>query len=152
MFELFNSADCSNYSCDANAFDIVGDEFPKTAWLVSKIGRLTAGVQYEPQFGKKDGARYKNLANWSCAIGYGLGSGSPLSPSFNFGLELAKSSQFIASFYQHVVVQRRVLSLSLSLCLSSLSLSLIQIEPPKVSSHYKTQNQTLFFLLFSLST
>lgn len=86
----------------------MGDEFPKTAWLVSKIGRLTAGVQYEPQFGKKDGARYKNLANWSCAIGYGLGSGSPLSPSFNFGLELAKSSQFIASFYQHVVVQRRV--------------------------------------------
>ncbi|KAI8019257.1 hypothetical protein LOK49_LG04G03650 [Camellia lanceoleosa] len=71
-------------------------------------GRLTAGVQYEPQFGSKDGNRYKNLANWSCAIGYGLGSGSPLSPSFNFGLELAKSSQFIASFYQHVVVQRRV--------------------------------------------
>ncbi|KAI7981182.1 40S ribosomal protein S26 [Camellia lanceoleosa] len=67
--------------------------------------------------GSKDGNRYKNLANWSCAIGYGLGSGSPLSPSFNFGLELAKSSQFIASFYQHVVVQRRVhfpLSLSLS--------------------------------------
>ncbi|THG12093.1 hypothetical protein TEA_027185 [Camellia sinensis var. sinensis] len=43
--------------------------------------------------GSKDGNRYKNLANWSCAIGYGLGSGSPLSPSFNFGLELAKSSQ-----------------------------------------------------------
>ncbi|KAI8539852.1 hypothetical protein RHMOL_Rhmol09G0215300 [Rhododendron molle] len=58
--------------------------------------------------GSKDRARYKDLANWSCAIGYGLGSGSPLSPSFNFGLELAKSSQFIASFYQHVVVQRRV--------------------------------------------
>lgn len=43
--------------------------------------------------GSKDEARYKNLANWSCAIGYGLGSGSPLSPSFNFGLELAKNSQ-----------------------------------------------------------
>ncbi|PSS30385.1 Phosphoglucosamine mutase [Actinidia chinensis var. chinensis] len=85
-----------------------GDELPKSAWLVSKMGRLTAGVQYEPYFGSKDGARYKNLANWSCAIGYGLGSGSPLTPSFNFGLELAKSSQFIASFYQHVVVQRRV--------------------------------------------
>ncbi|KAK9272657.1 hypothetical protein L1049_003033 [Liquidambar formosana] len=86
----------------------LADEFPKSAWLVSKIGRLTAGVQYEPQFGSKDGSRYKNLMNWSCAIGYGLGSGSPLSPSFNFGLELAKSSQFIASFYQHIVVQRRV--------------------------------------------
>ncbi|KAA8530242.1 hypothetical protein F0562_004951 [Nyssa sinensis] len=71
----------------------LGDEFPKSAWLVSKVGRLTAGVQYEPQFGVKDGARLKNLANWSCAIGYGLGSGSPLSPSFNFGLELAKNSR-----------------------------------------------------------
>ncbi|KAL6518838.1 hypothetical protein OROHE_017591 [Orobanche hederae] len=87
---------------------VAGDELPKTAWLVSKMGRLTAGVQYEPKFGSKDVARYRNLANWSCAIGYGLGSGSPLSPSFNFGLELAKNSQFIASFYQHVVVQRRV--------------------------------------------
>lgn len=24
------------------------DELPKNAWLVSKMGRLTAGVQYEP--------------------------------------------------------------------------------------------------------
>ncbi|KAF3444657.1 hypothetical protein FNV43_RR14350 [Rhamnella rubrinervis] len=84
------------------------DELPKNAWLVSKMGRLTAGVQYEPQCGAKDGAKCTNLKNWSCAIGYGSGSGSPLSPSYNFGLELAKSSQFIASFYQHVVVQRRV--------------------------------------------
>ncbi|KAK1569122.1 hypothetical protein Q3G72_032800 [Acer saccharum] len=84
------------------------DELPKNAWLVSKIGRLTVGVQYDPQYGGKEGAKYKNLMNWSCAIGYGVGSGSPLSPSFNFGLELDKSSQFIASFYQHVVVQRRV--------------------------------------------
>ncbi|XP_015879252.3 uncharacterized protein LOC107415441 [Ziziphus jujuba] len=84
------------------------DELPKTAWLVSKMGRLTAGVQYEPQYGGKDGAKYKNLMNWSCAVGYEVGSSSPLCPSFNFALELAKSSQFIASFYQHVVVQRRV--------------------------------------------
>ncbi|XP_062151370.1 uncharacterized protein LOC133859841 [Alnus glutinosa] len=84
------------------------DEFPRSAWFISKMGKLTAGVQFEPQYGNKDGAKYKNLMNWSCAIGYGVGSGSPLSPSFNFGLELAKSSQFIASFYQHVVVQRRV--------------------------------------------
>lgn len=84
------------------------DELPRTAWLVSKMGRLTAGLQYEPLYGKEDKAKYKNLQNWSCAIGYGGGSGSPLSPSFNFNLELAKSSQFIASFYQHVVVQRRV--------------------------------------------
>ncbi|CAK9308888.1 unnamed protein product [Citrullus colocynthis] len=84
------------------------DEFPKSAWLVSKIGRLTTGVQYEPQYGNQDGGSLKNLMNWSCAIGYDVGSWSPLSPSFNFGLELAKNSQFIASFYQHVVVQRRV--------------------------------------------
>ncbi|PSS35220.1 Glycerol-3-phosphate acyltransferase [Actinidia chinensis var. chinensis] len=99
----------SNLSIGATLMPFsLGDEFPKSAWLVSKVGRLTAGVQYEPQFGTKDGTRYKNLANWSCAIGYGLGSGSLLSPSFNFCLEFAKSSQFIASFYQHVVVQRRV--------------------------------------------
>lgn len=45
--------------------------------------------------GSEDGAKFKNLENWSCAIGYGLGSGSPLSPSFNFGLELAKNSQVL---------------------------------------------------------
>lgn len=43
--------------------------------------------------GSKDGAKYKNLMNWSAAVGYGVGSGSPLSPSFNFSLELAKASQ-----------------------------------------------------------
>ncbi|XP_065877590.1 uncharacterized protein [Euphorbia lathyris] len=87
----------------------VKDELPKTAWVVTKIGRLSVGLQYEPQHGSSsDIAKYKNLMNWSAAIGYGLGSGSPLCPSFNFCLELEKSSQFIASFYQHVVVQRRV--------------------------------------------
>ncbi|XP_043704947.1 uncharacterized protein LOC122654770 isoform X1 [Telopea speciosissima] len=87
---------------------VVGDEFPRSAWLVSRMGRLTAGVQYKPQLGNKDGASFNNLKNWSCAIGYGLGSTSPLSPSFNFGFEYARNSQVIASFYQHVVVQRRV--------------------------------------------
>ncbi|GJW63315.1 hypothetical protein Tco_0115199 [Tanacetum coccineum] len=86
----------------------LGDDFPKSAWLVTKMGRLTAGVHYDPQFEKKDGAKYKNLKNWNGSIGYGLGSGSPLSPSFNFGLEFAQNSQFIASFFQHVVVQRKV--------------------------------------------
>ncbi|PON56194.1 beta-galactosidase [Trema orientale] len=84
------------------------DDFPKSAWLVSRVGRVIAGLQYEPEYGSKDGAKFRTLKNWSGAIGYGAGSGSPLSPSFNFCLELAKSSQFIASFYQHVVVQRRV--------------------------------------------
>ncbi|KAG4390610.1 hypothetical protein GLYMA_05G007402v4 [Glycine max] len=53
-------------------------------------------------------AKLTNLMNWSCAMGYGVGSGSPLCPSFNFNLEIVKSSQFIASFYQHMAVQRRV--------------------------------------------
>jgi len=38
-------------------------------------------------------AKLSNLMNWSCALGYGVGSGSPLCPSFNFNLELVKSSQ-----------------------------------------------------------
>lgn len=36
---------------------------------------------------------FKDLKNWSCAIGYEVGSSSPLCPSFNFGLELDKTSQ-----------------------------------------------------------
>ncbi|KAJ0573297.1 hypothetical protein HanRHA438_Chr06g0264841 [Helianthus annuus] len=71
----------------------VRDEFPKSAWLVSKIGRLTVGVQFDPKFEKKEDARYRNLKNWNYAIRYGLGTGSPLSPSFNFGLELAQNLQ-----------------------------------------------------------
>ncbi|KAG7632841.1 hypothetical protein ISN44_As03g029340 [Arabidopsis suecica] len=84
------------------------NELPKHAWLVSKMGSLTVGVQYEPLHGSKDLAKYTDPRNWSCAAGYGVGSQSPLTPSFNMGIELARSSQFIASFYQHVVVQRRV--------------------------------------------
>nr|XP_043615716.1 uncharacterized protein LOC122587606 [Erigeron canadensis] len=99
----------SNLSFGATLFPYsLGNDFPNTAWLVTKIGRLTAGAQYDPRFEKKDGAKYKNLKNWNYAVGYGIGSGSPLKPSFNFGLEFAQNSQFIASFYQHVVVQRRV--------------------------------------------
>nr|VDD26330.1 unnamed protein product [Brassica oleracea] len=83
------------------------EEWPKNAWLVRKMGRLTVGVQYEPLCGKiKDTEKYRDLRNWSCAASYGLGSRSPLNPSFNVGLELTRNSQFIASFYQHLVVQR----------------------------------------------
>ncbi|KAF7801511.1 plant/K24A2-2 protein [Senna tora] len=77
------------------------DETPKSAWLVSRMGRVTAGVQYEPQYGD---SKLTNLMNWSCAIGYGVGSGSPLSPSFNFGLELVKSSQVKNPFEPDSVV------------------------------------------------
>ncbi|XP_035830404.1 uncharacterized protein LOC110944617 isoform X1 [Helianthus annuus] len=96
------------YITRSHTYAIFIDEFPKSAWLVSKIGRLTVGVQFDPKFEKKEDARYRNLKNWNYAIRYGLGTGSPLSPSFNFGLELAQNLQFIVSFYQHVVVQRRV--------------------------------------------
>ncbi|CAF1920386.1 unnamed protein product [Brassica napus] len=83
------------------------EEWPKNAWLVRKMGRLTVGVQYEPLCDKiKDTEKYRDLRNWSCAASYGLGSRSPLNPSFNVGLELTRNSQFIASFYQHLVVQR----------------------------------------------
>ncbi|XP_010555965.1 PREDICTED: uncharacterized protein LOC104825337 isoform X2 [Tarenaya hassleriana] len=100
----------ANLSLGATVSPSVKDELPKTAWIVSKMGRLTVGVQYEPLYESKDTpiSKYRELRNWSCAVGYGVGSRSPLSPSFNFGLELARSSQFVASFYQHVVVQRRV--------------------------------------------
>ncbi|KAF7819584.1 plant/K24A2-2 protein [Senna tora] len=81
------------------------DELLKNAWLVSRKGRVTSGVQYEPQNGN---AMFTNWKNWSFAIGYNVGSSSPWIPSFNFCLELVKSSQLVASFYQHMVVQRRV--------------------------------------------
>ncbi|XP_024029540.1 uncharacterized protein LOC21403402 [Morus notabilis] len=84
------------------------NECVESMWFVSRAGRLTVGLQYEPEYGRKDGTKYINLNNWSGAIGYCVGSGSPLSPSFNFCLELVKDYQFNASFYQHVVVQRRV--------------------------------------------
>uniref|UniRef100_A0A0D3GB70 Uncharacterized protein n=1 Tax=Oryza barthii TaxID=65489 RepID=A0A0D3GB70_9ORYZ len=51
-----------------------------------------------------------DLKNWNCAISYGMGSTSPLSPSFNFSLELVRNTQLVASFYQHFVVQRRVMN------------------------------------------
>ncbi|KAH7851880.1 hypothetical protein Vadar_017712 [Vaccinium darrowii] len=55
---------------------------------------LSIGVTLMPfSFRSRGGTSLNNLENWSCAIGYGLGSASLLSPSFNFGLELARSSQ-----------------------------------------------------------
>ncbi|KAJ0712497.1 hypothetical protein HanOQP8_Chr09g0335511 [Helianthus annuus] len=73
-----------------------------------EIVKMTCSHGFCASVVEKEGAKYKNLKNWNYAIGYGIGSGSPLSPSFNFGLEFAQNSKFIASFYQHVVVQRRV--------------------------------------------
>ncbi|CAL9128496.1 unnamed protein product [Musa textilis] len=88
-------------------FPLSGDT-PVSAWLVGRAGRLSIGVQYKPLYESKKPLCFKDLNNWSCSIGYGVGSSSPLCPSYNFSLELARSSQLIASFYQHFVVQRRV--------------------------------------------
>uniref|UniRef100_M8BK41 Uncharacterized protein n=1 Tax=Aegilops tauschii TaxID=37682 RepID=M8BK41_AEGTA len=53
---------------------------------------------------------FEDLKNWDCGISYGVGSDSPLSPSLNFSLELLRSTQLVASFYEHQVVQRQVYS------------------------------------------
>ncbi|KAL6848885.1 hypothetical protein ACP4OV_021468 [Aristida adscensionis] len=83
-------------------------EIPFGAWLVGRTGSLTAGVQYKPLSGNKHPVPFMELENWNCAISYGVGSTSPLSPSFIVSLELVRSTQLTASFYQHLVVQRRV--------------------------------------------
>ncbi|KAJ3695307.1 hypothetical protein LUZ60_000684 [Juncus effusus] len=81
---------------------------PVSGWIVAKRGNLTAGIQFKPKFEKDKTVDLKDLKNLSFSIGYGIGSTSPLCPSFNFALEFAQNSQLIASFYQHIVVQRRV--------------------------------------------
>jgi hypothetical protein len=43
--------------------------------------------------GSKHPMPFTELENWNCAISYGVGSTSPLSPSFIFSLELARSTQ-----------------------------------------------------------
>lgn len=86
----------------------LSSQTPVSAWAVGRLGSLSAGVQFNPPIESKYPMNLKDMMNWSYAIGYGFGSSSPLSPSFNFSIELVKSSQLIASFYQHVVVQRRV--------------------------------------------
>ncbi|KAF0927848.1 hypothetical protein E2562_036590 [Oryza meyeriana var. granulata] len=84
-------------------------QVPYGAWLVGRKGNLSAGIQYKPPAGESmHPMPFTDLKNWNYAISYGMGSTSPLSPSFNFSLELVRSRQLVASFYQHYVVQRRV--------------------------------------------
>lgn len=84
-------------------------------WLVGRLGKITAGCQYKPhEFGvTKDCIEYqvtamRNPRNWSFAVDYGSGRSGPLNPSFNFCFEVDKYSKLIASYYHHLVVQRRV--------------------------------------------
>ncbi|XP_044984193.1 uncharacterized protein LOC123451531 isoform X1 [Hordeum vulgare subsp. vulgare] len=84
-------------------------EVPYGAWLVGRKGSLCAGALYKPLIGgNKHPMPYTDPKNWNYAVSYGVASTSPLSPSFNFSLELARNTQLIASFYQHLVVQRRI--------------------------------------------
>ncbi|XP_078431671.1 beta-galactosidase isoform X4 [Wolffia australiana] len=82
--------------------------FPGCAWVVGRTGRLCAGVLYKPPGISKGRMSIWEPKNWNWAVSYVVGSGSPLSPSFSFALELAANSELIASFYRHLVVQRRV--------------------------------------------
>ncbi|XP_073362614.1 uncharacterized protein [Aegilops tauschii subsp. strangulata] len=73
--------------------------YPLSLWYPMVHG--TAGNKSFP---------FEDLKNWDCGISYGVGSDSPLSPSLNFSLELLRSTQLVASFYEHQVVQRQVYS------------------------------------------
>ncbi|XP_047045008.1 uncharacterized protein LOC124649405 [Lolium rigidum] len=98
-----------NLSVGASFVPVPGTgEVPYGAWLVAKKGSLTAGAQYKPLSGNQHPMPYTDPKNWNYAISYGVGTTSPLSPSFICSLELARNKQLIASFYQHLVVQRRV--------------------------------------------
>uniref|UniRef100_A0A0E0DUS6 Uncharacterized protein n=1 Tax=Oryza meridionalis TaxID=40149 RepID=A0A0E0DUS6_9ORYZ len=86
-------------------------QVPYGAWLVGRKGNLSAGIQYKPLSGESmHPVPLTDLKNWNCAISYGMGSTSPLNPSFNFSLELVRNTQLVASFYQHFVVQRKVMN------------------------------------------
>ncbi|XP_047068308.1 uncharacterized protein LOC124676272 [Lolium rigidum] len=81
----------------------LSSEVPYGAWFVGRKGNLSAGMQYKPLGGSKHPMPFTDLKNWNCAISYGVGSTSPLSPSFTFALELVRRSQLVASFYQHQI-------------------------------------------------
>ncbi|CAK9867619.1 unnamed protein product [Sphagnum jensenii] len=81
---------------------------PSAVWMAGKAGPITAGVQF-----KSAGMNYLMLelfgeGNWSYAVDYGVGGKGPLDPSFNFCVEVCDNSKLIASYYHHLVVQRRV--------------------------------------------
>ncbi|KAG0576167.1 hypothetical protein KC19_5G060400 [Ceratodon purpureus] len=76
---------------------------PTCAWACGRVGPITTGVQFKA-LGQKS---FEN-GSWSYAIDYGVGGKSPLEPSFNFCVELTDNSKLIASYYHHLVVQRRV--------------------------------------------
>jgi hypothetical protein len=55
--------------------------------------------------GSKYPMPFTELENWNYAISYGVGSTSPLSPSFIFSLELARSTQVCFYIVLHIFQQ-----------------------------------------------
>ncbi|GAQ80135.1 hypothetical protein KFL_000470090 [Klebsormidium nitens] len=88
------------------------DSLFSKAWLVGRSGSLTAGIQYvQPGPGGGPVAAKgvpPELKDFNLALGYGTPGRGPLQPSFDFVLELVQGSKFIASYYHHLVVQRKV--------------------------------------------
>ncbi|CAM6124004.1 unnamed protein product [Calypogeia fissa] len=79
------------------------------AWVVGKLGPITAGVQYKPDvLGDLEFKSWDDPRNWSVAIEYGTSGKGPLNPSFGFCIEVCGDYKLMASYYHHLVVQRRV--------------------------------------------
>ncbi|PPR89701.1 hypothetical protein GOBAR_AA30978 [Gossypium barbadense] len=62
--QLITSCGCQVMAETFVHFQHFEDQLLRSAWLISKLGRLTFGVQYEPQYGSEDEMRYKNKLNW----------------------------------------------------------------------------------------
>jgi hypothetical protein len=58
---------------------------PSIIYHISILGPPTNGSEHPLPF--------EDLKNWDYTISYDMGSASPLSPSFNFSLELVRSTQ-----------------------------------------------------------
>ncbi|XP_078431669.1 beta-galactosidase isoform X2 [Wolffia australiana] len=78
--------------------------FPGCAWVVGRTGRLCAGVLYKPPGISKGRMSIWEPKNWNWAVSYVVGSGSPLSPSFSFALELAANSEVKNPFEANQIV------------------------------------------------
>ncbi|KAH7306581.1 hypothetical protein KP509_22G020300 [Ceratopteris richardii] len=95
----------------------IGSGGPSCIWFVGKLGKITAGSQFqskisfsELQSAWKDSILHEigKPQNWNFAINYGSGTSGPLTHSFNFCLEAQANSKLICSYYQHLVVQRKI--------------------------------------------
>ncbi|CAM6097875.1 unnamed protein product [Calypogeia fissa] len=79
------------------------------AWVVGKLGPITAGVQYKPDFlGDPEFKSWDDPRNWSVAIEYGTSGKGPLNPrNWSVAIEVCGDYKLRASYYSNLV-QRRV--------------------------------------------